>query len=144
LSHRFFPNHRVTIQEISLVPTALIQLLIARVKVSFLRADQYLPKTQQKKELPPSLPSIKTVQQIAEVVNGVSVRTPWASTCLVKVLAAHKMLLKKNIPHILHFGLQKITPGQMKAHAWLSVSNKIIIGGEESHTYKEISRITIS
>jgi hypothetical protein len=134
----------VTFQEYSLVPAAFIQLLIYRVKVSFLRADQYLPKTHAKKGSQQPISSFKSVQQIADVVNGVGVRTPWLSTCLVKVLAAHKMLLKKNIPHTLHFGLQKNIPGQMKAHAWLSVSNKIIIGGEEADTYKEISSITIS
>ncbi len=144
MRHRFFPNHRVTSGEISLVPTAFIQLLIARLKVSFLKADQYLPKSQTNKGIPSPLPSFKPVEQIADVVNGVAVRTPWTSTCLVKAMAAHKMLLKKNIPHTLHFGVQKDTRGKMKAHAWLSVANKIIIGGEESDKFKEISRVTIS
>lgn len=83
------------------------------------------------------------MEDIATVVNGLAARTPWHSTCLVKVIAGHKMLAQKKIPHTLHFGVQKTLGGEMKAHAWLSVANKIIIGGDAVDEFREISKINI-
>jgi hypothetical protein len=53
------------------------------------------------------------------------------------------MLSKKNIPHTLHLGVKKTPAGEMKAHAWLSVANKIIIGGASAGEFREISQINI-
>lgn len=115
--------------------------MVSRVKVGLLKSEQYLPPSQA--NIPP--PNIgvtnENIQTIADVVNGLSRRTPWRSTCLVKVIAAHKMLLKRGVPHVLHFGVQKNSPGEIKAHAWLSTGTKIIVGGEDRDGYNEISRI---
>jgi len=69
---------------------------------------------------------------IASIVNGLALRTPWRSTCLVKALAAHKMLSRRHVPHSIHFGVNIDPALGMKAHAWLSVGNGIIIGGENA------------
>jgi hypothetical protein len=140
LNNQFFPNHHLSGEEWQLIPGAFYQLLIARLKVSSLPSEKYLPVDQ-----PPKATLTKENQAIAQtiatVINGLSRRTPWPSTCLVKVIAAHKMLSKISIPHTLHFGVQKVTPGKIKAHAWLSVGNKILIGGDNADGFVEISKI---
>lgn len=80
---------------------------------------------------------------IAKIINGLSGRVPWPATCLVKVLAANKMLAKRGIPHTIHFGVKKSSDGKMEAHAWLSANNRVVIGGENLLDYKEINRIII-
>ncbi len=143
MNNQFFPNHTVSLKELRLIPAAFLQLVIARLKVSFLPADKYLPSTNNNPLSAISVQQLKSVESIATVVNGLAARTPWSSTCLVKVVAAHKMLSKKNIPHTLHIGVKKTPAGEIKAHAWLSVANKIIIGGESAAEFREISQINI-
>ena len=124
----------------SLIPEAFYQLLIARIKVSALKSEKYLPSARDNKNTP-SLVKNEKAQTIATVINGLSVRTPWPSTCLVKVIAAHKMLSRRSLPHVLHFGVQKNSSTEIKAHAWLSVGSKIIVGGENAEAFTEISQI---
>lgn len=141
LGNHFFPNHNLSAAEMVLIPEAFYQLLAARLRISLLKSEHYLPPP--KSGLPSStlVAPNHHVQIIANVVNGLSLRTPWKSTCLVKVIAAHKMLVRRGVPHVLHFGVQKKSTLEIKAHAWLSVSNKMIIGGENAEGFTEISQI---
>lgn len=77
---------------------------------------------------------------IAKVVNGLATRTPWKSTCLVKALAASKMLSKRHIPHSIHFGMKKNDSGNYEAHAWVSAGGRVLIGGENVEEFKEVGR----
>ncbi len=143
MSNRFFSNHPVTSGEWSLVPEALLQLFVARLRVSLMRSEKYLPIARNILPVILSKRQKEMVETIGIVINGIAVRTPWSSTCLVKALAANKMLAKKKIPHSFHLGVQKTANAQMKAHAWISVAGKIIIGGEEAGEFKEILSVTM-
>ncbi len=140
--HHFFPVRTVTFQEFTLVPEAFLQLLLARIKVSFFHSRKYLPANPNNTSITPTEGKIKNSKLIANTINGLSTRTPFSSTCLVKVLAAHSMLSKRSIPHCLHFGINKKSSKGvgLNAHAWLSVSSEIIIGGSSCDNFKEISR----
>lgn len=141
MSNRFLPNHPLSANELLIIPEAFYELLIARLKVSILKSEQYLPSQKSKKEARSSPVTFEKIDAISTVINGLSIRTPWRSTCLVKVMATHKMLLKRHVQHILHFGVQKNSSIEIKAHAWLSVGSKIIVGGENSEGFTEISQI---
>ena len=79
------------------------------------------------------------VRLVAAVINGLANRTPWASTCLVKALAAAHMLNKREIPQKLHIGVARTPAGNFNAHAWLSVDGEIIVGGGNLEDFHEIS-----
>ena len=139
----FFPKRKLTQEEYSLVPEALWLLFIARLKVSFFPSAKYLPfNTKDSKSLVTKEKFCKS-KTIALVISKLSTRTPWPSTCLVQVLAAHKMLEKRKIPHTLHFGVKKNTSLQFDAHSWLSVEMEVILGGGNLSCYKEISQIIV-
>lgn len=137
----FFPVRILTTNERSIVPEAFFQLFLERIKVSFFPSRKYLPASRTDKNIFPSPEKIASVKTVASVINGLSTRTPWSSTCLIKVLAAHKMLARRRIPHILHFGVHISQSKEINAHSWLSVANEVVIGGDNLHFYKEISRI---
>jgi len=139
--NNFFPGRILTANERSIVPEAFFQLFLERIKVSFFPSRKYLPASRTDKTIFLAPEKIESVKTVASVINGLSTRTPWSSTCLVKVLAAHKMLARRRIPHILHFGIQINQSKEINAHAWLSVANDAIVGGDSLHLYKEISRI---
>jgi hypothetical protein len=139
----FFPKRVLTASELSIAFEAFFQLLLQRIKVSFLPSRKYLPSISKNSAIFLSLEKTEIAKKVAIVINGLSIRTPWSSTCLVKVLAAHKMLNKRRIPHALHFGVNINLSKGFNAHAWLSVADEVIIGGENLNSFKEISRITI-
>ena len=139
----FFPKRKLTQEEYSLVPEALRLLFIARLKVSFFPSAKYLPLNSPESRLFLSQEKFCKGKTIALVISGLSTRTPWPSTCLVQVLAAHKMLEKRKIPHTLHFGVKKNTSFQFDAHSWLSVGMEVILGGGSFFYYKEISQIKV-
>lgn len=143
MNNLFFSNHQLTAKELLLIPEAFYQLVMARIKVSVLRSQQYLPQVQNKKASAAYIENFEKLQTIATVINGLSIRTPWPSTCLVKVIAAHKMLCKRDIPHVLHFGVQINSSKEIKAHAWLSAGSKILVGGENAAGFKELSKFVI-
>jgi hypothetical protein len=82
---------------------------------------------------------LRKAMLLVKVINGLENRTPWKNTCLVKVLAARRMLLKRKIVHKIHIGVASKLHNTLKAHAWLSVGTKIILGGESLHEFHEIS-----
>ena len=139
----FFPKRKLTTNELSLIPEAFWKLFMARLKVSFFRSAKYLPSNSLNPRIFPNKEKAESAKIIALVINGLSARTPWASTCLVKMLAAHNMLKKRKRPHTLHFGVKKNMFDQLDAHSWLSVDKKIIIGDDNLDYYKEISQIII-
>jgi hypothetical protein len=137
-----FGLSRLSKPELKLLPETVLHLFVFRIKVSFLPSKNYLPKnTRQTGFL--SEEKKNQSNSVARIINGLSVRVPWPATCLVKVLAANKMLLKRGIPHTIHFGVKKSAAGEMEAHAWLSVNNRVVIGGENLLDFKEINRIIL-
>jgi hypothetical protein len=54
-----------------------------------------------------------------------------ASACLSRALAARTLLLRKGYPAILHIGVAKDERSVFKAHAWLTLDGRIIIGSQD-------------
>lgn len=81
------------------------------------------------------------VNNYSKKINHISRVVPWNSNCLVQV-ALGKILLKREkiISHV-HFGVKKYE-NELKAHAWLSVGKKIVLGGELAGEYKKVSTFT--
>jgi hypothetical protein len=135
----FFPRCKISAGEINILPEALIQLLIARIKTSLLPSRKYLSNCLLKKN---HGVQTKNYHDVASAINRLSTWTPWKSTCLVKVLAAHQMLKRRKISHTLHFGVKQKNPVEIEAHAWLSINGKIIINGENSSEYVEVEPVS--
>ncbi len=79
-------------------------------------------------------PAPFTMDQIIWSVRCAGTRIP-GTTCLVKALVGHWMLRRAGIAAELKIGIQN-TP-VFKAHAWVVVDSKIIIGASET-TYTEL------
>lgn len=68
---------------------------------------------------------------VSEAIHIMSRHTPWESMCLVRAIAAMKMLERRGISSTLYLGTGKNENGQLIAHAWLRSGNQYVTGGEE-------------
>ncbi len=122
------------------MPEAFFQLTKAWITVRLLPSKKYLSKIEPFNSAFNAQSGIKRSKLIAGVINGIATRTPWTSTCLIKAVAADKMLQKRGIRSQLHFGVIKGKGKTLEAHAWLSVEGAVIVGGENHESFVEIKK----
>lgn len=72
-----------------------------------------------------------TINKVSEAIRIMSRHTLWESMCLVRALAAMKMLERRRIYSTLYLGTGKNEKGELIAHAWLRSGSEIVTGGEE-------------
>lgn len=71
------------------------------------------------------------LKKISSTINIMSNHTFWESKCLVKAIAAMKMLERRRIESTLYLGTTKDEQGKLIAHAWLRSGSVYISGFEE-------------
>ena len=69
-------------------------------------------------------------KRVASAVAAMGARVPWRSDCLVQALAGQRWLARLGIASDLHIGVQRPTEARLDAHAWLTVGEEVVIGGE--------------
>lgn len=131
----------LSVQEYPMVVEALGFLMQYKWKIASQHATKYLPSYFLKESKEADVKSEFSGKQIAKIINGISWRLPFLSSCMVKALAAHRMLHKRGVPHTIHFGVYKSSPEKLEAHAWLSINHEVLIGGGGLGKYTEVNRM---
>ena len=87
---------------------------------------------QQKVETTYSLDSSFRVllAHISQAIHLMSRYTVWESECMVKAIAAMKMLERRQIESTIYFGTAKDMKGKLIAHAWLRSGPYYITGAD--------------
>ena len=80
----------------------------------------------------PTIKEGRLVERVAYVVPRVAARLPWRADCLIQARAAEHWLATAGIASELHFGVAKIKQPTFEAHAWLTVGDRIVTGGDIS------------
>jgi hypothetical protein len=83
---------------------------------------------------------VQMLKDISKAVNLMSRNTFWESMCLVKAIAAMKMLERRNIESTLYLGTSKDKNGKLIAHAWLRSGPSYITGYEMMHMFTVVSK----
>jgi hypothetical protein len=76
---------------------------------------------------------------VSRAINIMSRYTIWESQCLVKAMAAMKMLEKRKIDSTLYLGTAKDENGGLIAHAWLRSGPFYITGAEVMDRFTVVS-----
>lgn len=88
-----------------------------------------------------SIPSAKAVvKNISHAIQIVSRHTFWESKCLVKAIAAWKMLQRRKIDCTLYLGTARDEAGKMIAHAWLRSGPLYITGVEQMRNFTVVGK----
>jgi hypothetical protein len=122
----------IKIVVLSLFIRLLILLLPFRYLENFLGTLNEIPKPGNTK------PVRSDFQSLARQIKNVSRIVPWESNCLVQATVGKILLRKKNAETTVIFGVKK-GENQLLAHAWLSVDGAIILGGENSDQFTQVS-----
>lgn len=79
---------------------------------------------------------------VSRAINIMSRYTIWESQCLVKAMAAMKMLEKRKIDSTLYLGTAKDGNGGLIAHAWLRSGPYYITGAEVMDRFTVVSKFS--
>ncbi|WP_308639970.1 lasso peptide biosynthesis B2 protein [Paenibacillus silvisoli] len=80
-----------------------------------------------------------TIRRISQAVRVMSRHTVWESQCMVKAIAAKKMLDRRRIESTLYLGTARDEQGKMIAHAWLRSGPFYVTGAEEMHLFTVVA-----
>lgn len=110
---------------------AIYRLLIWRVPMR--RLEKYFGARDERTSKEADERELCIAMRVSYAVNRVADKTPWESKCLVRALAAQKILAKCHIPTTLYMGVGKDDEGEMIAHAWLRCGRYYVTGANELH-----------
>ena len=82
----------------------------------------------------------ETLNRVSQAIHMISMYTFWESQCLVKAIAAMKMLEKRGIESTLYLGTGKDEKGAFAAHAWLRSGPYYISGSEGMEKFTVVSK----
>ena len=76
-----------------------------------------------------SFDNYRYAKKVSYAVNQVCSKTKWESKCLVRALAAQKLLVDKGIDSTLYLGCKEDENKKMVAHAWIRCGEAYVTGG---------------
>ncbi len=80
------------------------------------------------------------LRRISHAIAIMSRYTPWESKCLVKAIAAMKMLERRQMESTLYLGTAKDENSKMIAHAWLRSGRFYVTGAEGMERFTVVSK----
>jgi hypothetical protein len=87
-------------------------------------------------------PAIAQALRIRWAVESVTRNSPAAFVCFPQTLAGYTMLRLRHIPSTMVYGVARSPQGNLIAHTWLTLGNRIVLGGEGSAAFTPVDRWT--
>jgi hypothetical protein len=82
----------------------------------------------------------ETLRSVSHAIHLMSKYTFWESQCLVKAVAAMRMLEKRGVESTLYLGTAKDEKGMLIAHAWLRSGPFYVSGSEGMEKFTVVSK----
>ncbi|WP_077623680.1 lasso peptide biosynthesis B2 protein [Sediminibacillus massiliensis] len=108
--------------------------------VSFSKVAPSLGMQMQETSFEIDISNEKLIKNVSQAVNLMSRYTFWESQCLVKAIAAMKMLEKRKIESTLYLGTAKDESGKLIAHAWLRSGSFFVTGYEGRERFTIVNK----
>lgn len=80
------------------------------------------------------------LRQVSESIEVASRNTFWQCKCLVRAIAAMKMLERRKMDSTMYLGTAKDDQGKLIAHAWLRCGNLYITGAENKDEFTTVGK----
>lgn len=95
--------------------------------------------------LPETTPDEHTLAQGLRVrwaVEAVTRNSAAKFVCFPQTLAGYTMLRRRHVPSTMVYGVARSDAGELIAHTWLTVGDRIVLGGEGSGAFTPADRWT--
>lgn len=83
---------------------------------------------------------VRKIRRVAGAIRTMSQYTWWESQCLVRAVAAMKMLHRRGVDSTLYLGTAKDETGRLIAHAWLRSGPFYVTGWEVMERFTVVGR----
>lgn len=77
---------------------------------------------------------LSEIRRVRWAIEAAARRLPWRIVCFQKGLALHRLLRRRGIESVLHYGVAQDERG-LTAHVWVTHRGDAIIGGDEAIGY---------
>ena len=77
--------------------------------------------------------------RISGVIQYMAQRLPFHPVCFPQGIAADKMLQRRGIAHVMHYGVMR-EGGELKAHVWVTASGQGVIGVPAAKPFTEVAQ----
>lgn len=130
---------RLSVPVIASLARAAVELAVARGRLK-VRGFDAVPRELASPTTPLSPTATALVDRIAFALPRVAARMPWRADCLVQALAAQRWLGAKGITSTIRLGAPRHLGARFEAHAWLTVGDRIVTGGDQVDGYVPFDR----
>ena len=79
-------------------------------------------------------------RKVRWAVSAIARHSAVEFVCFPQALAGYTMLRWRNVPSTLVYGVARSPEGELHAHTWLTVGNRIVLGGEAAGEFTPIER----
>jgi hypothetical protein len=83
-------------------------------------------------------PGQSTTESVRWAVLSVARYSPLRFVCFPQALAAHAMLRRRGVASVMHYGVRRSADGQLRAHTWLEVDGRMLLGGESAPLFARV------
>jgi len=85
-------------------------------------------------------PAVAQALRVRWAVESVTRNSPAAFVCFPQTLAGYTMLRLRHIPSTMVYGVARSPKGNLIAHTWLTLGDRIVLGGDGSAHFTPIER----
>jgi hypothetical protein len=93
-------------------------------------------------QVPPTEPILTQALRIRWAVEAVTRNATTPFVCFPQTLAGYTMLRLRGIPSTMVYGVAHSPEGDLIAHTWLTIGDRIVLGGEGSAAFTPLDRWT--
>ena len=139
---------RTPLDRQSLLVEAAIQLAIARVQLKTIpfprlarRWDAFVPPADPRARTGlASAPEARATaaRKVGDAVQRAARNVPFGAVCLPQAMAARRMLARRSIHSVMHFGAAKGQDKPIDAHAWLDAAGVKVTGYPVANGFVEM------
>jgi Transglutaminase-like superfamily len=79
-----------------------------------------------------------TARKVGDAVRRAARNVPFGAVCLPQAMAARRMLARRSIPSVMHFGAAKGQDKPIDAHAWLDAAGIKVTGYPVANGFVEM------
>ena len=83
---------------------------------------------------------ISCARRVRWAVSAIARHSAVEFVCFPQALAGYMMLRWRKVPSTVVYGVARSPEGELHAHAWLTVGDRVILGGEAAPDFTPIER----